>query len=395
MKIAFYAPLKPPGHPVASGDRTMARALIAALERAGHDVEVASTFRSFDAGDPHRQKRLQELGSRLAERLIRQYLHAPSSLWGEDRGGLPTLQSRSKPDLWFTYHLYHKAPDWLGPQVAARLGIPYVAAEASFAPKQASGKWGPGHRAVEGAIRSAARLVQLNPADAECVLPLLDSPEKLIRFAPFTDTASFRKPDRDASRAALTARYGIPQNEPWLLTIAMMRNDQKLLSYRALATSFLTLPDLPWRLVIAGAGPAEADVHAAFAPLAHRITWLGILSPDELRQLYRAADLYVWPAIKEAFGMTLVEAQAAGLAVIAGRSGGVASVVSDGETGLLPPEGDVTAFAASVRSLIVDLPRRRAMGEAAMRRAASHLDISSAAALLDRELRALVPALGP
>ena len=40
MRIAFYAPLKSPNHPVPSGDRLMARLLIAALQRAGHDVEI-------------------------------------------------------------------------------------------------------------------------------------------------------------------------------------------------------------------------------------------------------------------------------------------------------------------------------------------------------------------
>jgi hypothetical protein len=77
-RIAFYAPLKPPDHPVASGDRAMARSLIAALRLAGHDVEIASRFRSFDAGDPARQKRLQNVGQRLAERLVRRYERAPS-----------------------------------------------------------------------------------------------------------------------------------------------------------------------------------------------------------------------------------------------------------------------------------------------------------------------------
>ena len=52
MRIAFYAPLKPPDHPVTSGDRAMARALIAALKLAGHEVTIASRFRSRDAGDP-------------------------------------------------------------------------------------------------------------------------------------------------------------------------------------------------------------------------------------------------------------------------------------------------------------------------------------------------------
>ena len=50
-----------------------------------------------------------------------------------------------------------------------KLGIPYVVAEASYAPKQAGGRWDLGHRAVAEAIRHAALVLQLNPADAECV----------------------------------------------------------------------------------------------------------------------------------------------------------------------------------------------------------------------------------
>jgi hypothetical protein len=46
--VAFYAPLKPPDHPVPSGDRRMARALIAALTLAGCPVELASRLRSYD-----------------------------------------------------------------------------------------------------------------------------------------------------------------------------------------------------------------------------------------------------------------------------------------------------------------------------------------------------------
>ena len=177
MRIAFYAPLKPPDHPVASGDRAMARALIAALERGGHDVTLASRFRSYDSGDARRQARLREEGRKLAHRYLRKI-----------------EQGAERPDLWFTYHLYHKAPDWLGPLVAQRLGIPYVVAEASYAPKQEGGRWALGHRAVAEAIRQAALILQPNPADAECVLPLLEAPERMIHLRPFVDTAPFRAP---------------------------------------------------------------------------------------------------------------------------------------------------------------------------------------------------------
>jgi len=373
MRIAFYAPLKPPDHPVASGDRAMARALIAALQMAGHAVTLASRFRSRDAGDAARQERLKAIGGRLATRYLRKI-----------EAGAP------RPDLWFTYHLYQKAPDWLGPTVATKLGIPYVIAEASFAPKQAGGPWDIGHQASAEAIRRADLILEPNPADAECVRPLLQAPERLALLPPFLETAPFRAPERAEARATVDRMFGLDADVPWLLAVGMMREDQKLQSYRALADALARVTDRQWQIVIAGAGPAENEVRQAFAPLAARVRWIGIVAPDVLTRLYRAADLYVWPAIKEAWGMALLEAQAAGLPVVAGRSGGVPAIVADGETGLLAPEGDAAAFADCVAALLADPSRREAMGRAAMQKAEREHDIGTAAATLDRHLRRLI-----
>src|SRR5579863_5395260 len=134
MRIAFYAPLKPPDHPTPSGDRRIAQLFLAALRAAGHEPFLASRLRSYDgAGDGPRQARLADIGERQAARLLARWRFSPGAA----------------PDLWFTYHLYYKAPDWLGPRVSAALGIPYVIAEASSAPKRAAGAWAIGHRAVE------------------------------------------------------------------------------------------------------------------------------------------------------------------------------------------------------------------------------------------------------
>ena len=117
MRIAFYAPLKPPTHGTPSGDRRVAGLLMDALARAGQRVELVSTFRSFDGdGDADRQRALRSQGEALGRTLAAQWRDAP-------RG--------ERPGLWFTYHLYYKAPDWLGPVVSGALGIPYVIAEAS------------------------------------------------------------------------------------------------------------------------------------------------------------------------------------------------------------------------------------------------------------------------
>ena len=71
MRIAFYAPLKPPGHPTPSGDRRIARLFLEALRRAGHQPFVASRLRSFDShGDARRQAGVAAFGQRIVERLL-------------------------------------------------------------------------------------------------------------------------------------------------------------------------------------------------------------------------------------------------------------------------------------------------------------------------------------
>src|SRR5579885_1137649 len=123
MRIAFYAPLKSPTHGTPSGDRRVAGLLMSALGAAGHRVELVSTFRSYDrAGDPSRQACLREQGIALGRRLGEQWRQGPEA---------------ARPELWFTYHCYYKAPDWLGPAASGLLGIPYVVAEASHAAKRA------------------------------------------------------------------------------------------------------------------------------------------------------------------------------------------------------------------------------------------------------------------
>ncbi|MEX2454236.1 MAG: glycosyltransferase family 4 protein [Rhodospirillaceae bacterium] len=368
--------MKPPDSAVPSGDREMARNLMRALALAGHDVALASRFVSRDGrGDAARQTRLADLGSRLADRLIRRW---------QDR---TDAGRESRPDAWFTYHLYHKAPDRLGPRVAAALGIPYLVAEASHAPKQAGGPWDSGYRAAESALRSAHAVIGLSSADAACVRPLLRDTGRYRTLPPFTDTGRFAAAAdrRGVHRAALCARGGWPASSTLLLAVGMMRPGDKLASYRALAAALQRTGGAgDWRLAIAGDGPARADVAAAFSHLpAGRIAQLGAISPDDLPALYAGADILAWPAINEAYGMALLEAQAAGLPAVAGRAGGVADIVRDGTTGLLTPEGDVKAFAAALSRLIAAPGEAAAMRDAARRLIPETHGLAGAATALD------------
>lgn len=369
--------MKPSSDPVPSGDRTMARLLMAALTLGGHDVEQASSFRSWDsASNPLRQQRLALIGERLAGRELRRQQARPPQL---------------RPEVWFTYHLYHKAPDFLGPRVSQALGIPYVIAEASSAGKQATGQWALGWAAAAAAIKQADLILGLNPADDDGIRPLLADPNRLRRLPPFLDARPFATAaaERAQQRKLLAEHFGLDPAEPLLLSVAMMRPGDKATSFTVLARALALVADRPWRLLIAGDGPAAREVEAAFAALAERTICLGRLDEAPLRRLYVACDLYVWPAISEAWGMTLLEAQAAGLPVVAGNSGGVAAVVADGVSGLLVPAGDADAFAAAVRMLIADPARRAAMGEAARQFVSCRHDLPAAALSLDAAIRSL------
>lgn len=367
MRIAFYAPLKSPRHPVPSGDRLIARMFVSALERAGHEVALDVHLRTWDGnGDALRQQRLARIGRVLAERLVRRSRTDPSRA----------------PQLWFSYHVYHKAPDWTGPLVSAALGIPYIVAEASVAQKQRGGRWHDGHAAAVDAIRRADEVICINPADVPGVVAVRDAAAPPVQLAPFLDVDAFVA--GESADDAMSLALDLPSDSPRLIAVAMMRHDNKLASYRVLASALARVAHLRWHLVIVGDGQARAAVEAAFAGFAPgRVHFAGVRSRACVAGLLNTCDLFVWPAVDEVIGMGLLEAQACGVPVLAGRGAGVASVVAEGESGVLVPAGDDQAFADALALLLGDPSRRRAMATRARRYVRSRHDLPAAAAALD------------
>lgn len=365
MKIAFYAPMKAPGHRVPSGDRSVARLLWQALAALGHDLVLASALRAWDGGDPARQRRIARRGAAEAARLIEAWRPAP-------------------PGLWCTYHLYHKAPDHLGPAVAEALSLPYMVVEPSFAPGRRLGAWACGHARALAAMRRADALLPMTREDAEGLRSAGLAAGRILPLRPFIDGAPFRRQRRGPARARLARRFGLDPERPLAVTVAMMRPGDKLASYRLLAGALGgLLAGGRLQLLIAGDGPCRAEVEALFAAGA---TFAGRLAPRSLPGLLAGCDLFLWPAVNEAYGMALLAAQAAGLAVVAGRARGVPEVVADGETGLLAPAGDGEAFAAAAAALVADPQRLAAMGRAAAERCRRRHGIDAAAARLARAI---------
>ncbi|MDE3801244.1 glycosyltransferase family 4 protein [Sinorhizobium meliloti] len=353
MKIAFHAPLKSPDHPVPSGDRQMARMLIEALRVAGHDVGIASELRTFsrEASDAAFSALRKEAEREIAR--IRR-------LW----------QSKGPPDLWFCYHPYYKAPDLIGPALSAAFSIPYVTAESSYSFRRNLGAWKLAQDEVAAGARQAAVNICFTHRDREGLEEAIPEVRSAL-LAPFIDVSPFR----DLRRTEAGGNR--------LFAVAMMRTGDKMDSYRMLARALALVADVPWTLTVVGDGPARADVSEAFSAFpAGRLDWLGERPPQAIPEILAGGDLYVWPGCGEAYGLSYLEAQAAGLPVVAQHTAGVPEVVRNGETGYLTTAGDIDALAAALRHFLVDGTLRRQFGERARRFVFEQRSLPAAAARL-------------
>ena len=94
-------------------------------------------------------------------------------------------------------------------------------------------------------------------------------------------------------------------------------------------------------LVLAGGGPEEEALRGR---LGEHATFLGWLGGEDLARVYASADAFLFASRTDTFGQVILEAQASGLPVVAVDEGGPASLIVDGETGLLaPPEPEALA----------------------------------------------------
>jgi glycosyltransferase involved in cell wall biosynthesis len=359
VRIAFHTPLNAYDDGGISGDRRMARQLVAVLKELGHEVKPVLAARDF-MPTPE--------ADRLAHHQTQAANRVDAMLARWETGEPP-------PELWFTYHNYYKAPDLLGPAITARLGIPYVVAEASDAQRRASGEWAAHTAIVREGLATADLHLHFTDRDRQGLEPWRSTQTSLMDLPPFI--AFEKEPMRHAGDAAA----------PRLVTVAMMREGTKQNSYLSLARVLAHVADRPWTLTIIGEGRKRAEIEQAFVGLpAGRIHWRGAISHDNVVAEMAAHDIFIWPGIREAYGLVYLEAQAVGLPIVAFDSGGVSATVRGGETALLAPEGDEAALAAALRRLLDDAELRATMGQAARRFALTERNPAQAATILERGL---------
>ena len=123
------------------------------------------------------------------------------------------------------------------------------------------------------------------------------------------------------------------------------------------------IPDL--RLALVGKGPAEAALRDAFADVADRVVFTGLLRGDDLSAAFASADVFLMPSDSETLGFVVLESMASGVPVVGCRAGGIPNLIDDGKTGFLHAVSDTAAIAKLAKALIDDPDTRAAVGRAA------------------------------
>lgn len=189
---------------------------------------------------------------------------------------------------------------------------------------------------------------------------------RVRRIANGIDTAAFAVVPKPDALPRIVKR----KNEKWLGTVAELG---RVKSLSCLVRTFAGLPE-PWQLVIIGEGEERENVReeAMRLDIGHRVHSPGrVAEPTKIMGLF---DLFALSSDGEQFAEPVVEAMAAGLAIVSPDVGDVADLVAAENREFVVPAGDASELAGAIRRLALDDALRRAIGKANQRRAVSEYD---------------------
>ena len=234
---------------------------------------------------------------------------------------------------------------------------------------------------IVGSLTSPARRavtrISLRPADAVIAVSVrvrdtlveagLD-PARVRHLPNGVDVDRFADAVRPASR---------PHDPPRVLFVGGITARKGVLDLLE-ASSTLLAEGVAHEVRLVGGVPDEGErshdeVRDALPPQA---VMVGPVDPADIPAAYDGADVFCLPSWWEAMPLTVLEAQAAGLPVVASDVGDVATMVQDGVTGRLVPPRDPAALADALRPLLSDTATRRRMGEAGQERMRENFDVA-------------------
>jgi phosphatidylinositol alpha-1,6-mannosyltransferase len=230
-------------------------------------------------------------------------------------------------------------------------------------------------RTARALLSSAAVLVANSQWTRDCCAHLLDELEievgpLQVRVVPLGADHGFFRPGVDPAEVRL--RYRLEEGR-WLLSVARLTRHKGIdTALRALASLAPDYPELRYAVVGIGEEHEALQAEARALGVGERVRFLTEVPDRDLPALYNCAEVYLGVSRLmeqrvEGFGISLAEASACGLPVVAGRSGGIPEAVRDGETGILVDAERPEAVVDALRHLLDDPELRRRMGAAGRR----------------------------
>ncbi len=249
-------------------------------------------------------------------------------------------------------------------------------------------KKGPYHRWAYGKL---SRLLSISEATrARNLKAFALPPERIRRLYLGIDTTPYRPRLTERERDSLRGELGIPEGALAIgLPGRLTPGKGQELWLEALAELARLAPALTFQgVLIGGLEASEGSDEAYVARLRSRIAELALGERvtltgfrRDLPRLMEALDVVCVPSLNEAFGLTVIEAMAAGKAVIGADSGAIPELLPP-ECGRLAPPDSPLAWAEALSELAEDAGLRRALGEAAAERVAQEFEISGHIAAL-------------
>lgn len=211
--------------------------------------------------------------------------------------------------------------------------------------------------------RRFARVLTRSDDYAQRLIDLGVEPERLATLRPGLDLSGFGPTFRDPS---IWPALGVPASTPKVLYVGRVSVEKNL----PFLVSVWNALGAGASLVVVGDGPYRGAMERELAGTdAH---FLGFRHAAELSALYAGSDVFVFPSITDTLGQVVLEAQASGLPVLVSDQGGPKGVVKDSITGHVLGADSAANWAACLRGLLDNGPRRFAMGAAAAAWARSH-----------------------
>jgi glycosyltransferase involved in cell wall biosynthesis len=179
---------------------------------------------------------------------------------------------------------------------------------------------------------------------------------------------------RNAVDVAAAPRARLDGGRPRLVTVGRLKAPK---DFATLVRAFAALPSNSFEALIVGDGPERPVVEAEVERLGlgRAVRLLG--ERQDVPALLAGSDVFVLSSASEGLPLSVEEAMAAGLPVVASAVGGVPEVVVEGETGFLVPPGDVDRLTVALGRLLADPSLRRRMGASGRARAEALFDLAA------------------